>query len=107
MFTREITTIYEATFFELESSLLHIEVWDSEGFYLNEFMAYNSLPLAEIIDGPLQHTIEVYPYEKGFVRGKKVATLNLKINLAEIWDFMLDFKDWKTSCLTNLTKKGN
>ena len=37
IFTREIETIYDATFFELESSRLHIELWDAEGFYLNAF----------------------------------------------------------------------
>jgi hypothetical protein len=29
------------------------------------------------------------------------ATVNLKINLAEIWDFYLEFMDWKTSSLKN------
>lgn len=106
MFEREIETIYEATFFDLESSRLHIELWDLEGFYLNQFIAYNSIPLVEIIDGPLQHQVEMFPYIENFQTGKLVARLDLKINLAEIWDFTLDFIDWKTTNLANTMKPG-
>ena len=28
-----------------------------------------------------------------------MATVNMKINLAEIWDFYLEFSDWKTSSI--------
>ena len=30
------------------------------------------------------------------------ATINMKVMLAEIWDFWMEFTDWKTSSLKNL-----
>lgn len=78
---------------------MHVEVWDSEGFFLNQFMSYNSLPLADIVDGPMQHTIQCFPYIEDFKPGKLNATINLKMNLAEIWDFHLEFMDWKTTII--------
>ena len=29
-------------------------------------------------------------------------TVNMKVNLSEIWDFYLEFMDWKTTSLQNL-----
>ena len=81
-------------------------MWDSEGFYLNEFIAYNSIPLADIVDGPMQYTIQCYPYIENFQPGKLCATVNMKINLSEIWDFNLEFMDWKTTSLMNVDKKN-
>ena len=57
IFEREIFTNYTSSYFQLETERLHVEVWDSEGFYLNKFLCYNSLPLCDIVDGPMQHTI--------------------------------------------------
>ena len=53
LFDNVIQTIYMASYFQLESERLHIEVWDKEGFYLNKFLAYNSIPLMDIVDGPM------------------------------------------------------
>ena len=33
--------------------------------------------------------------------GKLNATVNMKVNLAEIWDFFIEFMDWKTTSLKN------
>ena len=57
LFTKDIRTVYEASFFQLESERLHVEVWNRQGFYCNEFLSYNSIPLMDIVDGPMQHTI--------------------------------------------------
>jgi len=53
IYEREINTVYIASYFKLESERLHVEVWDSEGFFLNKFMSYNSLPLIDIVDGTM------------------------------------------------------
>lgn len=81
-------------------------MWDSEGFYLNQFMAYNSIPFIDIVDGPMQHTVQCFAYVANFEPGKLSATINLKINLAEVWDFNLEFMDWKTSSIENKEKPG-
>jgi hypothetical protein len=57
MYERVISTVYTASFFQMETERLHVEVWDSEGFYLNQFLSYNSIPLLDIVDGPMQHTV--------------------------------------------------
>ena len=49
--------MYQASFFQLESERLHVEVYGKNGFYLNDFLSYNSIPLADIVDGPMQHTV--------------------------------------------------
>lgn len=105
MFEREITTVYTASYFQLETERLHIEVWDMENFYLNRFMAYNSIPLADIVDGPMQHTVQCFPITDAFEPGKLNSTVNLKVNLAEIWDYYIEFMDWKTTSLLNLDNK--
>mmetsp|Transcript_35916 Transcript_35916/g.55154 ORF Transcript_35916/g.55154 Transcript_35916/m.55154 type:complete len:129 (-) Transcript_35916:3042-3428(-) len=68
-------------------------------------MSYNSIPLADIVDGPMQHTVQCFPYIDNFQPGKLNATVNLKVNLAEIWDFYLEFMDWKTTSLLNKEKR--
>lgn len=99
LFERVIETNYTATYFQLETERLHVEVWDAEGFYMNKWMAYNSIPLIDIIDGPMQHTIELFPYNDKLQPDKLHSTVNLKINFAEVWDFNLEFFDWKTTSL--------
>ena len=51
----------------------------------------------------MDHSLEMCPYidAKDFKPDKKTATVNFKMNLAEIWDFYLDFADWKTSNIKN------
>ena len=53
LFDSTIETVYFASYFQLETERLHLEVWDSESFYLNQFVAYNSLALTDIVDGPM------------------------------------------------------
>jgi hypothetical protein len=52
--------------FQLEVERLHIEVWDKEDVLLNKFLAYQSIPLMDIIDGPMQHSVQCYPYIENF-----------------------------------------
>lgn len=105
IFEREINTVYTASYFKLESERLHIEIWDSEGFFLNQFMSYNTIPLIDIVDGPMQHTVQCFPYIEDFKPGKLNGTVNLKMNLAEIWDFHIEFMDWKTTIIQDMDKK--
>jgi hypothetical protein len=91
----------ESSFFDLESQRLHVEVWDMENFYLNEFIAYGSIPLVDIISGQMEYALDCLPYEDNFKEGKKSVSLNMQIILSEIWDFKLDFMDWKTTNLGN------
>ena len=41
----------------------------------------------------------MYPYNDGMQPGKINATISMKIMLAEIWDFYIEFFDWKTNSL--------
>lgn len=102
LFDTTIETIYYASYFQLETERLHLEIWDMENFFLNQFMSYNSIPLIDIVDGPMQQTVKMYPYTDKFEPGKLNATINMKVNLAEIWDFNLEFMDWKTTTIQNV-----
>jgi hypothetical protein len=90
----------------MEQERLHIEVWDYESFFLNKFVGYCSIPLIDIVDGSMIQFVQCFAYTDGFKPGKLMASINMKISLAEIWDFKLDFMDWKTSSLLNLEDKG-
>ena len=79
-------------------------MWNKNGFYLNEFNSYNSIPLVDIVDGPMQHTVQCYTYGDNMTVGKLNATVNMKVNLAEVWDFFIEFMDWKTTSLKNADK---
>ena len=65
-YQRNIKTIYSASYFQLEQERLHIQVWDLQSYALNSFIAYNSLPLIDIVDGSMLHTIQCYQYSEGF-----------------------------------------
>jgi len=97
LFDRVIETIYTASYFQLETQRLHMEVWNTESHFLNAFKAYNTIPLIDIVDGPMQHQVQMFAYEEGFRPGKLLQTVNLKVNLAEIWDFYIEFMDWKST----------
>lgn len=43
----------------------------------------------------------MFGYAEGFRPGKLQSTINLKINLAEIWDFYIEFMDWKCTTIQN------
>ena len=45
----------------------------------------------------------MFQYAEGFRPGKLLSTINLKVNLAEIWDFYIEFMDWKS---TNIQDKN-
>lgn len=55
-----------SSYFQLESERLHVELWDKQGFYLNTFLAYNSIPLIDIVDGPMQINVKLYAYTENF-----------------------------------------
>jgi hypothetical protein len=54
----------------------------------------------------MQHSIQCFTYVENMQAGKLSATINLKINLAEVWDFYLEFSDWKTSSLKDKDRPG-
>lgn len=83
-----------------------MEVWDTESFYLNKFISYNSIPLIDIVEGSMNHTIQCFPYNDHFAQLKQNATVNMKINFSEIWDFYIEFMDWKTTSIQNKFNKS-
>lgn len=64
-------------------------------------MGYASIPLVDIIGGTIIQSVQCFAYSEGFKPAKPIATVNMKVNLGEIWDFKLDFMDWKTTSLLN------
>lgn len=48
----------------------------------------------------------MYPYTDKFEPGKLNATINMKINFAEIWDFYLEFMDWQTTTIQNVDSEA-
>jgi hypothetical protein len=47
----------------------------------------------------MQHVIDMFPYNENMSPGKINSTISMKIMLAEIWDFHIEFFDWKTNSL--------
>ena len=44
----------------------------------------------------------MYPITEDYKPGKLEHSINLKVNLGEIWDFYLEFSDWKTSSIKDM-----
>jgi hypothetical protein len=65
------------------------------------------MPLVDVLDGPMQQTIQVFAYDDNYGPVRRPScTINFKMNFAEIWDFNLEFLDWKTSSLQDKEKTG-
>ena len=60
-FGNRFEMLYEASYFQLMEEHLHIEVWNSGGFFsLNTFLGYESLRLLDVASGPIQVQRNIY-----------------------------------------------
>ena len=80
---------------------LHIEVWDSGGFFsLNTFLGYESIRLLDVATGAMNQSINIYDkIERDGEFKTMKCTLNFKLVFEEVWDYMINFIDWRSSNL--------
>ena len=84
---------------------MHIEVWEANRFYLNTYLGYESLRLYDVAQGSINQSINIYDkIERDGDFKKLYVTLNFKLVFEEIWDYMVNFVDWRTSNLENINE---
>ena len=85
---------------------LHIEVWDTNWFFMNTFLGYESLRLYDVASGNINQSINIYDKIERDGEFKKLqVTLNFKLVFEEIWDYMVNFVDWRTTNLENVLEE--
>ena len=81
---------------------LHIEVWNSSGLFLNTFIGYESLKMIDVAQGSINQQVNIYDkIERDGEYKQLKCSLNFKLVVEEIWDYMVKFIDWRTSNLEN------
>lgn len=93
-----------ASYFQLMEQHLHIEVWDYNRLWFNSFVGYESIELMAIADGTTRQTVNIYDKIDKAGEGALKCTLSFKIVFEEIWDFYLQFLDWR---ITNLEDQNS
>ena len=83
---------------------LMIEVWDHNSFFMNYILGYHTINLIDIVDGDKNQSYEITRKESK-KRAVQVATVDFKCIFQEIWDFKLNFINWKAGPIVEL-KKG-
>ena len=98
--------VMEASYFQLMEEHLHIEVWNSGGFFsLNTFLGYESLRLLDIASGPMQIPLNIYDKIERDGEAKQLkCSLHFKIVFEEYWDFMVNFIEWSSTNLEDRHK---
>ena len=80
---------------------LHIEVWEYNKIWFNGYVGYESLELLSLADGSVHKTVSIYDKSDKESEGILKCVLNFKIGFEEIWDFFLQFLDWRTTNIEN------
>lgn len=103
VFTSRISNKIECSYFQLLEEHIHIELWDSERWFLNRFLGYESLRLIDVVQGNINQQVNIYDkIERDGEQKQFQAKLNFKLVFEEVWDFLLQFVDFRTSNLENL-----
>jgi len=97
----EIETEFRQSYFTLMEQRLHVEVWDKESLWPNKFLGYASIPLIDIIQGSVKQGVTINSPKELKGGGKPLCSVTFNIFFEEIWDFCINFLDWKTSTLVN------
>jgi hypothetical protein len=84
---------------------LHIEVWDYNRLWFNNFVGYESMELMQIADGSTRQQVNIYDKIEKSGEGALKCTLTFKIVFEEIWDFYLQFLDWRISNVEDIYNK--
>ena len=100
LYQANIQTELRLSYFELMQQRLHLEAWDKEGLWLNKFLGYYSIPLLDIANGEFRQHANLSTFDNKGVE-KLSCQLSFTMHFEEIWDFYLQFFDWKTTSLAN------
>jgi hypothetical protein len=68
---------------------LHIEVWDYNRIWFNNYIGYESISLLSLADGSVRWSLNIYDKIETAGEGSLKCALTFKINFEEKWDFYL------------------
>lgn len=86
---------------------VHIEVWSYNMLFSNEYVGYESLELISLVGDSVRQTVNIYDKMEKAGEGPLMCTLSFKLVIEEVWDFYLQFLDWRTSNIENTLKRGS
>ena len=79
-FTTDIETEYRASYFDIKRQYIYFEVWNWNGWQLNNFFDLKSLEIEEVVQSEDLHFEMIFQREmKG---GKKFNTMRVRLKLA-------------------------
>ena len=109
-----IQTEVRASYYTVRQELIHVEMWDFNGWGLNRFLGIRSVPIMDIVSGSILRNMDILGKDKKD-RGKLSSALNVsefvvaqvsfKVVFQEIWDFYLTFNDFKAGNLQKESEK--
>ncbi len=97
----------------VSSQKMMVELWDYNTIWMNTIKSYCTVDILSIVDGNCNVTVDMLAKEPGKKRPMPYATVEFKCIFEEIWDFKMNFLNWKASSVisplaaknSNITKK--
>ena len=78
---------------------LMVEVWDYNTVFMNTIKSYTTYPMIDIVNGNKSIVLELTQKESGRKNPVPYARVEFVCLFQEIWDFKLNFLNWKCGCL--------
>ena len=93
LFKHNQTNEIVSSYFGLGENHLHVEVWEASKLKFNTYVGYESILLSDIVNGTVTQTVDIRDkLEKvSLTKTAFTCTVTFKIQLEEIWDFLIRF----------------
>lgn len=106
LFRMQIKCQVRMSYNQLSHEHFHVEVWDKATWTLNTFLGYESILLADVANGMIKQQLRIFDKtEKNGISNQEVCTLSLLLNFEEVWQFKLNFYDFRTTDLTDRNRQ--
>lgn len=106
LFRMHIKCHVKMSYNQLSHEHFHVEVWDKATWTLNTFLGYESILLADVANGMIKQQLRIFDKtEKNGISNQEVCTLSLLLNFEEMWQYKLNFYDFRTTDLTDRNRQ--
>jgi hypothetical protein len=102
--TKEIDIEMRMSYSMVTKQKMMVEVWDYYPIWMNEIQCYSTVPLISIVDGDCNVSLELCK-RAGKKRPEPFVIVDFKCTFQEIWDFKLNFLNWKSTSILPPKKK--
>lgn len=95
------------TYSMVASQKMMVEIWDYNTFFMNEIKGYITTDLIDIVNGDCNISLDIKQKVEGKKNSIPYARIDFKCIFQEIWDFKLNFLNWKAGCILPPKKSKN